>query len=381
MDHGGIPMHNYFLLKALKNEFDCTLLSKNFFQNDGYSSSDFRIKGIEFPMIMNLATKINFPFLKNGVRLFTDSIISKLFEKNLKYTNGICEFMDIHSDGYSYLKNNPEKRKYTTIRSHTPFGLLRRYYNKQELRGVDTWYAFKREKTCFEWTGKITTPSNHLKNQLIDLYKLNPNKIIVLPNIIDTNHFRPLPKKKSKYFTILYVGRFERAKGVETLVKSFINLSKNIKNIRLINIGEYRGNSLEKCICWLKKGNLLSQVKFKGFLNYEDLPIQYAKADIVVSPSEIYESFSYTVAQGMACSKAVIASDIGGIPETLNFGNSGLLFPPGDVDSLSNQIEELYNDSEKIKALGEKARLFCKNNFSIELLKPRFMEYYQSLLK
>ena len=135
-----------------------------------------------------------------------------------------------------------------------------------------------------------------------------------------------------------------------------------------------------KCMNWLEKENLSDKINFAGFIEYDDLPAYYNQSDTVIVSSEIYESFSYTAAQGMACGKPVIASNIGGIPETVNHGNAGMLFSPGDVDDLYGKIKELYYDVGKRDALGKKARIFSVNNFSIEVLKPRYIEYYQSLL-
>ena len=132
---------------------------------------------------------------------------------------------------------------------------------------------------------------------------------------------------------------------------------------------------------WIDKEGLSKNVQFTGFIKYEELPSYYASADVVIIPSEIYESFSYTVAQGMACGKPVIASKIGGIPETLDHGNSGILFRPGDIDDLSEKIKLLYNNTEKARIIGENARLFCRNNFSMEILQPKYLAFYQSILK
>ena len=75
---------------------------------------------------------------------------------------------------------------------------------------------------------------------------------------------------------------------------------------------------------------MLNKVSFSGHIPYNELLKYYNNSDIVVVPSEIYESFSYTVAQAMACGKVVIASQIGGIPETTDNGKAGIPFTPGD---------------------------------------------------
>ena len=131
---------------------------------------------------------------------------------------------------------------------------------------------------------------------------------------------------------------------------------------------------------YLIEGNLIQNVSFIGFVSYDELPGYYSQSDLVVVPSEIYESFSYTVAQGMACGKPVLASNIGGIPETLNYGNAGLLFEPGNVDDLYSNIEILYSDVSARNYYGKKARAYSLKNFSFQALGPRYDEFYRSLL-
>ena len=130
----------------------------------------------------------------------------------------------------------------------------------------------------------------------------------------------------------------------------------------------------------LKTKDLSDRVNFKKFVTYENLSDEYSKADVVVVPSEIYESFSYTVAQGMACGKPVIGSNIGGIPETLNNGKAGILFKPGNIGDLTEKIEFLFLNDNKRKDYANKAREHVVNNYSIEVLGPKYEGYYQSLM-
>jgi glycosyltransferase involved in cell wall biosynthesis len=370
-------MHNYYLCQVIKSSFDCRLLSFYSLKNiNKYHDIGINYSGIS-PLI---SLNINLSTLKNAVRSFSDYNISKQFSDNVNNESGLIEFMDIHSEGYYFLKNNPKKRKNVVIRAHTPFGLLKQYYTKDELNGVDTWFSFEREKKCFQWAKTITTPSIDLKERICSLYNIISSKVTVIPNILDTNHFSPKKNDKNQIFTILHVGRFERAKGVETLIKAFIQLAKKYTNIKLINIGESRGNSLKKCMTLLKNNNLAEKVIFTGFVEYDDLPNYYAKADIVVVPSEIYESFSYTVAQGMACGKPVIGSNIGGISETMDNGHAGLLFKPRNVKQLAHKIETLYLNSDLRYELATKARRYIVDYCSIESLKPKYMEFYKSIL-
>jgi glycosyltransferase involved in cell wall biosynthesis len=384
-DQGGIAMHNYYLYKSLKEEFNCNLVTLgNFYENE--KSTNLKI--VDFSLSYSPLQKIfEFSsFTKNGLRSLQDWRTSNAIESQIKtIKTDFIEFMDIHSEGYHYIKNNilSKNRPIINIRSHTPWGLLRQFYSNKERKGVDAWWAKKREKYCFNNCDTITTPSNDLKSQIIDLYDIPSSKITVLPNIIDTNHFIPISRKDNldEQFVILHVGRFERAKGVITLIKAFIEFSKTINNkCKLINVGEPRGEAYNECIKLLKEANLIDQVLFSGFVSYDDLPKYYTMADLVIVPSEIYESFSYTVAQAMSCGKAVIASNIGGIPETLNYSAAGLVFKPGDSSSLTNKIRELYNDKRLRENLGLKGREIAVNNFSILNQKQNYTNFYKGLL-
>tara|TARA_B100000519_G_scaffold135943_1_gene117596 strand:+ start:2696 stop:3772 length:1077 start_codon:yes stop_codon:yes gene_type:complete len=346
-----------------------------YFDKEGINYSGVKINSIyKKPYLLRLN------FIKNITRYFSDNNISKLFEKKINRKFGLIEFMDIHSEGYQFLRKNPDKRNRTLIRSHTPFSLLRKYYTRDELRGVDTWFSFRREKKCFEWTGNITAPSHDLKKQLIRIFNIKPKKIKVIPNILDTNHFIPLKNETNNKFNILHVGRFERAKGVETLIKAFIQIAKKYSDINLTCVGNPRGPSFDRCKKTLIKENLIQNVSFTGFAAYEELPRYYSQSDLVVVPSEIYESFSYTVAQGMACGKPVIASDIGGIPETVNMGHAGILFKVGNVEDLIDKIEFMYLNVSQRKSIGHKGRKHVVENYSMEALGQKYIEYYQSII-
>ncbi len=376
-------MHNYHLLESLKNNMDVLFISSQIHKNASYYSE----KKIQFSGISNYLPLfywrfVKSKFLQNGLRSLQDWRISIAIANAIdSYPADVIEFMDVHSEGYFYLKRNPEniRKNKVIIRSHTPWGLLRSFYNHKERQGFDGWWSFEREKYCFQNCDSITVPSIDLKGQLIALYNISDEKITVIPNIIDIHHFTPLQKpKNTRSFTILHVGRFERPKGVITLIRAFIEFAKINKNCRLIMVGQARGASFEHCLSLLKNADLIEKVQYSGFVPYEDLPKYYAKADVVVVPSEIYESFSYTVAQAMACNKPVIASKIGGIPETLDYGRCGLLFQPGKKNELLNMLSYVYENPYKVSKISNDAKEHAINTFSQEKLAPIYKDYYQT---
>ena len=105
----GIAMHNYFLLKAINKRIQCETVSFDSLENSKfYEKSDIVFTGISPNSYIN-RIPIKVCKIKRCIRFISDRYISKCFEKILKNRSGLFEFMDIHSEGYYFLKNNPEK--------------------------------------------------------------------------------------------------------------------------------------------------------------------------------------------------------------------------------------------------------------------------------
>ena len=378
-------MHNKYLFDLLKDDYRMNLISlENSINQVHCNTNNMPTVFINYPAeMLHKISKTN--FINKSLRFYRDNKISKDMGKVLETSkSSIVEFMDIHSEAYYYLKQNPKASRNTkvVIRSHTPWGLLKNTYLPEEVDVNDTWQAFEKENFCFENCDAITTPSEDLKSKIIELYNIQPDKIFVIPNLLDSNHFKPYKDDVENKigFKILHVGRFERSKGVETLTKAFIKIAKKYHDVSLINVGKLRGSTADTCESWLEKENLLDRVSFLDFIDYEQLPQYYHESDLVIVPSEIYESFSYTVAQGLSCGKTVIASKIGGIPETVDFGKAGFLFTPGHVEELEKIIESIYLKKVNVTEIEVHARNHILENFSIHALKERYIQFYRSLL-
>ena len=113
---GGVAMHNHYLLNALKLFFKCNSISAESEIYSGFNKKNgICYSGIPITGYGAISQFLKFSILKNAARSFVDQKISKLFAKSLNNESGLIEFMDIHSEGYLFLKKNPEKRKNVLI--------------------------------------------------------------------------------------------------------------------------------------------------------------------------------------------------------------------------------------------------------------------------
>jgi glycosyltransferase involved in cell wall biosynthesis len=170
--------------------------------------------------------------------------------------------------------------------------------------------------------------------------------IVTIPNFINPDAFRP-HYAPDHYF--LFVGRLVRVKGIMTLLQAMRRLPD--ADLRIAGTGELE----EEARAFVAEHGL-SNVTFLGHLGTEALAAAMQRAAFTVVPSEWYENYSMTVIESLASGTPVVGANIGGIPEQVKHGQTGLLFPSGDVAGLTAAIRALLDDPEAAVSMRRRAR-------------------------
>jgi glycosyltransferase involved in cell wall biosynthesis len=157
---------------------------------------------------------------------------------------------------------------------------------------------------------------------------------------------------------ILYVGRLEKIKGVTTLLKAVSGL-----NIPLKIVG---GGNLQAEIQAYINTNNLTNVQLLGHKTLPEVYNLVTNAEFTVCPSEWYENYPFSVIEAMSFKKAIVGARIGGIPELINDGKTGLLFESFNADDLREKIVKLWGDDNLKREFGENAFQFISNQVSYE---------------
>ncbi|MCD6532418.1 glycosyltransferase family 4 protein [bacterium] len=193
------------------------------------------------------------------------------------------------------------------------------------------------------------------------------SRFVVLPNFVEVDQFEPRPG--GDY--VFYFGRLSPEKGVDTLIRACAKV-----RVPLVIAGD--GPARENLERLAEKTG--AQAKFLGFLTGDDLKEALYGARFTVLPSTCFENAPLSILESFAAGKPVIGSNLGGIPELIN-DDTGILFPPGDVDSLADAILSLWNSPEKTKKMGFSARKFVEGNFTPEKHIANLLELYRKVLK
>jgi glycosyltransferase involved in cell wall biosynthesis len=212
--------------------------------------------------------------------------------------------------------------------------------------------------------------------------KLSPNKIVILPNGIDVEIFKPQPVTV-KDFTLddlegkpifLFVGNLLPVKGLEVLLKAWSKL-ENKDAVLLVVGGGYAEERYRKLAGQLALGN---RVRWLGSCtDRKKLARYYSLATATIVPS-FSESFSLVAAEAAACGSPVIGSDIHGMRARVIPNKTGILFQPKNVASLTQAIQQVLAMSEtERKQCGMQGRELIENNFSL----PRHVDELEKVYK
>ncbi|MBL7142020.1 glycosyltransferase family 4 protein [Patescibacteria group bacterium] len=253
-------------------------------------------------------------------------------------------------------------------------------------------YSFgQRIYACFVhyWAVKkanqIITPSEFTKRELIELYKAKSNKITVIPEGYDKKFFylikdeqkinSVLKKYQIKKPYFLYVGRLEKKKNIQGLLKAYNKLGAlNSKSPKLILVGKPGFGYQE---IQLEISRLRSQVCQLGYVPAEDMVYLYNGAEAFIYPS-FYEGFGLPVLEAMACGCPVLASNTGSIPEV--GGQAVLYFSPDNPEAIAKAMKKIVHNQDLKVELREKG-LGQVKNFSWQRCAQETMKTLIDVLK
>jgi glycosyltransferase involved in cell wall biosynthesis len=203
------------------------------------------------------------------------------------------------------------------------------------------------ERRTYRLAARIVAVSEATRSALVERYDIPEEKIVVIHNAVDTGRFHPLGKRKSPH-TLLYLGRIDKRKGIEFLIRSMTIVRELIPDAQLIVGG--KGGYLDKMKSLVSRLNLENNVTFLGFVPDEELNGLYNRAQCVVVPS-IFEGFGITVIEALAAGTRVVGTDTDGIREILQSGDCGRLVPYDDTRALADAIVAELRVPRKVEGL------------------------------
>ena len=209
----------------------------------------------------------------------------------------------------------------------------------------------------YRFTKGVICVSNSVKKHLVSTGEIKDKQGIVLYNPVSVP--KNCNKQISDHFTLIYVGRLEKVKNVDSLIQAFAKL-KEWQKIRLIIVGDGRERLMLQNLS-IRLG-IASNIEFQGF---QSKPEKFVRqADLFVLPS-YSEGFGIAAVEAMYQGVPCLCSSVGGIPELIKDNETGWLFNPENLQELVSKVEKIYQLSENERnIIGRKGQEYAFTHFS-----------------
>jgi glycosyltransferase involved in cell wall biosynthesis len=227
-------------------------------------------------------------------------------------------------------------------------------------------YVHRMLRTYDENVDVFIAPSAQLRDRMI-AHGIDGGKIVHLPYSISLEGYSPNFAHEGY---AAYVGRLSGGKGLRTLLRAH-GMAPSVV-LKIIGTGPLEGE-LRESVAREGVGN----VEFVGHMSGRQLADLVAGALFVVVPSECFENSPLTVYEAFARGKAVVGSRIGGIPELVSEGETGLIFGPGRDEELAECMAALWDDPARAIEMGRSARQRVEREYGPEPHYERIKEIYK----
>jgi glycosyltransferase involved in cell wall biosynthesis len=212
--------------------------------------------------------------------------------------------------------------------------------------------------------------SEHVRGALVARAPWAADKVRVVPNGVDPERFAPREVAHAPAFTFVLVGRLEKRKGVDLAIAALAGVAG--ARLDVIGDGAQRGALEELAI----RRGVADRVRFHGHV--EDPRDLVARADTALCSSRS-EGLGIALLEAMAMARPVVGFAVGGVPEIVKDGQTGLLAQAGEVDALAARMSEATRSRDRVHTLGLAARTRVVERFSVQTMRAAYEDVYIGL--
>ncbi|HSE95217.1 MAG TPA: glycogen synthase [Methylomirabilota bacterium] len=239
---------------------------------------------------------------------------------------------------------------------------------------VSTWA----EKSAVEVAERVIAVSAAMREDILRHFTVAPERVAVVHNGIDPDRYRPTDRREAlarhgvRPPYVLFVGRLSEQKGLFYLLEATRALAPDVQVVLCTtspDTGEIAGR-FERAVAGHPRAHWI-----RAMLPVDEVIQLYSHAAAFVCPS-IYEPFGLINLEAMGCAAPVVASAVGGIPEVVVPGETGILVPPGQSDGLARALQWLLDHPAEARAMGRAGRSRAEKHFSWAYVAERTEHVY-----
>lgn len=316
---------------------------------------------------------------KNNLK-FPLSLFSALLKKHdfdLLHAHGIYHF-STHSSAFA--TNFLKKPLITTLHGQLP--------TEHDVNLGFAPLGYINEKFLIPKTLRLSKQiicSSSLQYEYLKSFNLFKNKIVNIPNFVDTAVFKKTKNKPENIFLdenrtiLLYVGNVSVLKGIPSLFIAFKKVLVTNPDTLLVLVGGISNKDVTNLSNLMTKLDLKDSIKHIPYVDRKKLPYIYSAADIFVF-SSVWDYFPMALLEAQSCSLPVVTTNVGAISEIVINEMTGFTILPGDSDHLAMNIVRLIEDKNLRKRMGKSARMHVLQNFDIRGQIDKIVTLYKKII-
>ena len=235
-------------------------------------------------------------------------------------------------------------------------------------------------RTLLASADAVVAPSHAFLKDVVGLFPRMAPKALFIHNGIDAQELARAdstpPAVRGRY--LLCIAAHNSKKALDVLLRAFASISEAVRSLRLVLVGD--GPLRREHEQLARALSLEERVDFLGRRGRSEVVGLLRDCELFVLPSRS-EPFGIVVAEALACRKAVVATDVGGVPEIIEDGRSGVLVKPDDPDGLARAVLDLLEDDRRRESLGRAGHERVTTLFSYEAMGARYEDLYSRVVR
>lgn len=368
---GGVGAYTYEMAHALAESGHRVTVISRAINGESFD----RERGVEVHRISPRPTWDNIPIFWRLNRIwpgFAWAAMRRLRSIHRQQPVDLVEAAEVRADGFfvSFMPGRP--RLITRLHTAQIFCDRLSQISSERLRPWEYWF----EKKSISRANLLTAPSQAMLDLTRTWVPFPDDNAFVVPNPVDKKKFRPSALERKNL--VVYVGRLERRKGLDTILRALPSVFKRFPSAEFLFLGsdgtDHDGkkwsDKLRDAVGPMQREQLRFEQKSR-----DALIETYQEAAVCILPS-VWENFPYALLEAMACGTPVVATQCGGYPELIEDGVSGFLVPVGDSEALASRIGDLLAGPQLRNDIGRNARKRVEERFSVERVLPKMIAAY-----
>jgi glycosyltransferase involved in cell wall biosynthesis len=280
----------------------------------------------------------------------------------------------VHFQGFTFLAANCEQPSLLTIH-----GIA-----EQDAKWDSRWGIFRQPRRFFmklteayarrriphvivisKYTRQFLPKDNNIKNSRL------------IENPVAESYFNV--ERKPESGRIFCCARIRPLKNIIGLIEAFALIAEHFPNAQLRIAGTPETDYLEACKQEAEANGLKDKVHFLGNISINEVQLELSKANCLVVPS-FQENAPLTISEAMAVGVPVVASNVGGIPEMIEDGKTGLLIDPYDTESICDAVSKILSDETFARSMGQFAKEVARKRYTVSIACKKTVRAYQDIL-